>query len=362
MANPLPASVLRRLADAVHDLHSSSASESFGDRTIRTSNALVPGEISVYTELDPEAGRLHLEADGGHAELAAVHGEFLRLQHQHPAIQHEQATGETGVRVISQLVTRKQWHAQDLYQNVFRGMGLGDQLVVSAPVRQPQSLGITINRSRPGFRAQEVGVMELYSRHFIQAFSIEQSMDDHASLEAGLAGARKRMDPLSPYGLIVVDGAGAILTHTGDAARLLQAYFPASRRSPGRLPAEVRRRLASLTGSPDERLQASPVLTKGSGRGTVLVEIQRQPRMDRWTLLVRERDEAHERRALRAKLSPRQGAVLDFLLTGQSEKEIAASLGLTVNTVHGYVKEIFRHLRVHSRHELMALWIHPPRA
>ncbi len=84
--------------------------------------------------------------------------------------------------------------------------------------------------------------------------------------------------------------------------------------------------------------------------------------MDRWTLLVRERDEAHERRARRGGLSPRQGAVLDRLLTGQSEKEIAASLGLTVNTVHGYVKEVFRHLRVHSRHELMALWIHPPQA
>lgn len=361
MANPLSAALLQRLADAVYQLHAVSNGDAFAVRTIQSSLALVDGEMGVYTELDPDAGHLGLEADCGHAELAAVHGDFLRFQHQHPGIQYDKATGEFGVRVISQLATRQDWHRRELYQNVFRKMGLQDQLVVSAPVRKPQSLGITINRNRRGFRAAEVRVMGLYSAHFTQAFQIEQSLADHANLQTRERAVSGRVDPLSAHGLIVADGQGTILTESGHAKLLLQSYFRDFRRDPRRLPAQIRARLAKLTGSVEERVLSSSVLTKTLGASAVRVEIQREMRMDRWSLLVREIDEDHLRRALRAKLSPRQTEVLDFLLTGQSEKEIAASLGLTVHTIHGYVKDVFRLLRVHSRHELMALWIEPPR-
>lgn len=56
-------------------------------------------------------------------------------------------------------------------------------------------------------------------------------------------------------------------------------------------------------------------------------------------------------------LPPRVRPVLRQLLGGKSEKEIAADLRLTRHTVHTYVKIIYRTLRVHSRAELMALWV-----
>jgi DNA-binding NarL/FixJ family response regulator len=56
-------------------------------------------------------------------------------------------------------------------------------------------------------------------------------------------------------------------------------------------------------------------------------------------------------------LPPRVRPVLRRLLGGKSEKEIAADLRLTRHTVHTYVKIIYRKLRVHSRAELMALWV-----
>ncbi len=52
--------------------------------------------------------------------------------------------------------------------------------------------------------------------------------------------------------------------------------------------------------------------------------------------------------------SPRERETLGLLLTGQSEKSIAATLGLSPHTVHDYVKVIFRKLGVASRAELMA--------
>lgn len=56
-------------------------------------------------------------------------------------------------------------------------------------------------------------------------------------------------------------------------------------------------------------------------------------------------------------ITPRQREVLERLLTGASEKEIAHSLAVGVGTVHHHVVAIYRAFRVRSRAELMALWL-----
>jgi DNA-binding CsgD family transcriptional regulator len=52
--------------------------------------------------------------------------------------------------------------------------------------------------------------------------------------------------------------------------------------------------------------------------------------------------------------SPRERETLALLLTGTSEKCVAARLGLSRHTVHDYVKAIYKKLGVASRAELMA--------
>lgn len=56
-------------------------------------------------------------------------------------------------------------------------------------------------------------------------------------------------------------------------------------------------------------------------------------------------------------LTPRERQVLLFLLEHYSEKEIAALLGLTRQTVHQYVVSIYRKFQVNSRPEIVALWL-----
>ena len=55
------------------------------------------------------------------------------------------------------------------------------------------------------------------------------------------------------------------------------------------------------------------------------------------------------------RLATREIQVLTRLLKGGTEKEIAQQLDLRPNTVHGYVKTIYRILHVTSRAELMAM-------
>jgi DNA-binding CsgD family transcriptional regulator len=47
-------------------------------------------------------------------------------------------------------------------------------------------------------------------------------------------------------------------------------------------------------------------------------------------------------------LSPRLRTVLNLMIEGWSRKQVAHQLGITENTIHGYVKEIYRHYGVHS--------------
>jgi DNA-binding CsgD family transcriptional regulator len=58
-----------------------------------------------------------------------------------------------------------------------------------------------------------------------------------------------------------------------------------------------------------------------------------------------------------SELAPRARQVLDCLLEGDSEKQVARRLGISGETVHHYTKIIYRHFRVQTRAELIARWL-----
>ena len=66
------------------------------------------------------------------------------------------------------------------------------------------------------------------------------------------------------------------------------------------------------------------------------------------------RDPAASEQSVFGGLAPRLRQTLAALLTGASEKEVARNLGLSRNTVHHYVTDLYRHFQVSSRGELFA--------
>ena len=59
-------------------------------------------------------------------------------------------------------------------------------------------------------------------------------------------------------------------------------------------------------------------------------------------------------------LSPRLQEVLTLLVRGDSEKQVAAKLGISPHTVHDHVKRLHQHFNVSSRGELLARALHQP--
>lgn len=58
-----------------------------------------------------------------------------------------------------------------------------------------------------------------------------------------------------------------------------------------------------------------------------------------------------------APLTPTEREILGGLLSGQSEKQIAAALGRNFHTTHEHVASIFRKFDVKNRAALMAIWL-----
>jgi DNA-binding CsgD family transcriptional regulator len=58
-----------------------------------------------------------------------------------------------------------------------------------------------------------------------------------------------------------------------------------------------------------------------------------------------------------AALPPRLRQTLEYLLTGDTERQVALKMSLSVHTVHDYVKALYSHFGVSSRGELLSKWI-----
>jgi DNA-binding CsgD family transcriptional regulator len=65
----------------------------------------------------------------------------------------------------------------------------------------------------------------------------------------------------------------------------------------------------------------------------------------------------HEAASTFDSLTPRQQQTLRYLLSGDSEKQIANKLARSPHTVHTHVKGIYRNLGVSSRGELLSLFV-----
>ncbi|WP_419190836.1 response regulator transcription factor [Saltatorellus ferox] len=249
-------------------------------------------------------------------------------------------------------MTNREWKALDLYHHVYAKMGVEDQVVVCAPMPAPMALGVTISRSRRGFKSAEVGALEIYEKHFTHAFELEQRFADWVWLADNLAQSRN-----SREGFAIANSDGAVQIACPTTELLLARYFPIKRLGTRHLPESLLDRIKRLSSTEESRLHTSTVVRVLRGEHELRIDLRRQARLNRWILRFEEQTPKIRRRREAEAFSPRLKSVVDLLREGHSEKAIAHELALAATTVHDYVKQIFKRLGVHSRSEFMALWI-----
>lgn len=80
-------------------------------------------------------------------------------------------------------------------------------------------------------------------------------------------------------------------------------------------------------------------------------------RLQRASAWIHDQLSRHARGQRDVRLPQRHQRVLDGLLSGASERNIATALGLSPRTIHKYVEQVYRAFEVSSRAELMARWL-----
>ncbi|HYF15895.1 MAG TPA: helix-turn-helix transcriptional regulator [Phycisphaerales bacterium] len=68
---------------------------------------------------------------------------------------------------------------------------------------------------------------------------------------------------------------------------------------------------------------------------------------------------AAKRPELMEQLSPTQQLVLEMLLSGMSQPQIAQTTGRSLHTIHDHTKAIYQRLKVRNRVELLLQFTHP---
>jgi DNA-binding CsgD family transcriptional regulator len=294
---------------------------------------LVPCDVAGYNEIDTELGTVLIVSDPEDGLFEGVEEAFARVSHQHPVMARH-ATGDLGAYAISDFLSERDYHALDLYGDMFRHMDAEDQIAFGLPGRV--IVGIAMNRSSRSFTHREHALLDALRPHLGQAWrhvlarGRAQELVD--ALEQGLESAGGA--------IVVLDSAARIARAGGPARDLLEAYFGEREH----LPSIVTDWVASNPGS-------RPLLVDG-GRGRLVVRLLDAVLVDRHPVLLLEesRRRVPDVAVLVALgLSEREAQILELLATGRENFEIADELDIATATVRKHLERIYSKLGVHSR-------------
>jgi DNA-binding CsgD family transcriptional regulator len=266
--------------------------------------------------------------------------------------------------LVSDFLSHEEFANSQLFSDVYQPYGAKDQIAVMLPTPPPLAVYVVINRDRRGFTDRERQILELLSPHLARARAnalAVSMLDLQLRLASGDSHAMRE-------GIITLGERNTIQSVNARARQLLGAYFPRWRNSPRRLPEalagwatqQAERLLPAQLGTPP-----APLFVHGVPNARLVVRLL--PPLDdevRPVILLDEIRTAPPMRpgngvneVLGVRLSRRLKQVLDQLLTGAAEKQVADKLGISKHTTHDYVTELYRRFGVTSRGELFAKFV-----
>ena len=158
----------RRLLDLVGEVYGLLELDAFRPALLEALRRCVPSDWGSFNDIGPEPGDVvslvepPLPVD--------VHVAFAKYAHENHLVQHFQRTRDARVRRMSDVCTREEFHATDLYRHVYGPLGLEHQLAFVLPAPGDHVLGVVLNRRTHDFTDAEVGFLEIARPHLTQAY------------------------------------------------------------------------------------------------------------------------------------------------------------------------------------------------
>jgi DNA-binding CsgD family transcriptional regulator len=350
----------------------------------------------VFGLANPRAQTLHA-VENPRLTTAAELATFMRISGEspNPPLDHFARTGDPEARLISDFVTRRQFHALPVYTDFYRPLRV--EFMLGAFInRSPTAFdGITLSRTRPDFGERDRSVLTLLRPHIIQGYRTAMAVD---RLRADVVLATNSRETPG-FGLVVLRGNARMHFVSPGAVALLARYFhPHSQADelPDSLARWVRQQVDAVRDASRLPVPQPPFVVERNG-GRLIARVVSVAR-DTWLLL----EEAEWRRLAplgvgspearhlldalveevadgvepdlpeivsrvislyrdvprpaqaAAQLTPHEERLLRLLTEGHGYKTAAAVVGSSVHTVAFHMKHIYAKLQVHSKSEAVA--------
>jgi DNA-binding CsgD family transcriptional regulator len=321
--------------------------ESFRRELLPCVRRLIPGDVLGYNELDLETGQTIVFVESPEATYRGLIEAFGATAHQHPGVQLCQR-GDFRPHFLSDLVTTTELHRLELYQEVYRHLGMEDQIYFNL-TESANLVTVAISRSRRSFTGRDREMIEMLEPHLRRAYLQARQRDlAKAVITAQDAGLEE-----ADTAVILVDDRGHVVHASGLSQQLLDAYCPGQHDIGGILPDS----LASWLRTSNRDVLNSLCVTRPQGRLRIRALSGRTA--EGWrTLLLDELPADHlpsVESLLALGLTNRQAQVLRLLASGTSTQTIADQLHLSPATIRKHLENIYTRLGAQSRTEAVAM-------
>jgi len=309
---------------------------------------LVSCDVASFNDIDPATGRLvvllHPPGYFIPAEYAAA---LARLADEHPLIRHHQQTGDGSAVKFTDFVQPRELHELSVYREVYGPLGIEHQIAITLPAARPRIVGIALNRRAHDFDERERAILNTLRPHLAQSYSFAEERD---RLRAGLVALTHVLREGGSHVVTLEQGREEVSV---DAADLLSSYFgPLSGKTA--LPREMSQWLETQQNLEASGLGLLPALTRK--RGTKMLVARYIPSIHgAGTIVLNERPTTLDTDELaRLGLTNREAEIMQQLVRGASDNEIAASLHIAYGTVRKHLDNIYRKLGANRRTQAIA--------
>ena len=318
----------RRMLELAYEVGRAGDLESLRSVIASSLRRIVPGDSAGYTEIEPDNGKVTATTDprGFPQELLESLGRFAN---QHPLISRSRGNAEA----ISDYLTQRRFQALELYQDFYRHVATKDQMAINLPGPPGRAIGVTVNRSRPGFSSRDREALDLLRPVLVRGYWQASARERARALLEELQGTRSE----TAAGVLALGADGRLELTSEHARSVLRRWFPQA--LGGHLPEVVAEWLAGLSSEHTGRLtirRDGAVLQL-----TLALSGPGEPRV----VELRERPAG----SATAGLTTREQQVLRLVSSGASNLRVAQALGISKRTVDNHLEAIYHKLGVSNR-------------
>jgi DNA-binding CsgD family transcriptional regulator len=341
---PLSISDHELLLECVRQLHSFSDLASLRAWLLgQALPQLVPSDWVSYNEVDlrhPENTLAILKPEAN-AVFERLFPRFQEVVGQNPLIVRQMQSDEFTVHKISDFLSQDAFHRLELYQDVYRHLGVEYQIAATIKLEPDHVTAFALSRQSRDYTERDRSILNLLRPHLVVAFNnlalsghFQTALKDHSLALSRLSSAT-----------LIVNPHGRILYHAGPGLSWIGAT------SPGILPDGIGAWLKKCA------LDSSdPTLRLVTHAGEIEIQAMQTTSAHRILLVLTLRSDAAPKRTAKTfGLTSRENEVSHWICEGKTNAEIAAILGVSPRTVHKHVEHIFDKTSAGSRLALTAL-------